>query len=116
MKKIIRFSNNANAYSDIKYLELAKTITQELVENKNLEVEFSYSNQVFLDCMRAEILKVDYRLNNKIKWLVEDIEVHFTKHLRSNDIWKYLPNISEDALIIILDSKELVEKIDKSYN
>ena len=111
MKKIIRFSNNAIANSDVKCLKLAKEIVQELQEDKNLEIEFSYSNQIFLDCIRAEILKVNYRLNNKIKWLVEDIEVHFDRHLRSDDIWKLLPNISEQCQEVILDGAEYIKAI-----
>lgn len=109
MKKVIRYSNNAKAYSDVMCLQLAKAIVKELQEDKNLDMEFSYSNQVFLDCIRAEILKVDYRLNNKVKWLVENTEVHFSKLLRSSDIWDFLPNISEQCIETILGGKEYVE-------
>lgn len=111
MKKIIRFSNNAAANSDVKYLKLAKQIVQELQQDKNLDIEFSYSNEIFLECLRAELLLVDYRLNNKIQWFVEDIEVHFDNHLRSNDIWKLLPNISEQCLCIICDGAEYIKAI-----
>lgn len=108
MKKVIRFSNTAKAYSDVMCSELATTIVLQLKHNQNLDVEFSYSNEVFLDCIRAELLKVDYRLNNKIKWMVENIEVYFDDDLRSFDIWQYLPSISENCQCIILDGKNYV--------
>lgn len=116
MKKVIRFSDNATAYSDVMCLQLAKAIVKELQEDKNLDIEFSYSNQVFLDCIRAELLKVDYRLNTKIEWYVEDIEVHFNKYLKSNDVWKLLPNIDEQCIEDILNSKEYVKAIDSNAN
>lgn len=98
MKKVIRFSNSATAYSDVMCLQLAKAIVKELQEDKDLDIEFSFSNELFLNCVRAEIYKTDKKLVNKVKWLVEDVEVHFDNNLRSNDVWDYLPCIFDKTL------------------
>ena len=71
MKKIIRYTANALGRNDELCRQLGLSIVYNLQHDVELDKEFRYSNQVFLDCIRAALLETDYRLNNKIQKYIE---------------------------------------------
>ena len=107
---IIRYTNTAKGLSDLECLQLAKDVIEELKQDNSTIEEINYSNEVFLHCLRAYLLHSDISLLHKIKWYVEDVEVHFDKNLRSSDVWKYLPEIYEKALLAMMSSRKDIDQ------
>ena len=94
--KII-LDENGSALSDVSALVLAKKVAKE-------HLDAHVSNFVFIDCLRAELLKIEVSNRPVIEWVFYGRPVEFNADMRSNDAWDDpRSNIQDDALMTLMD-------------